>query len=84
MRCSIPAGFTDTCLDKARTRAQLGLFLGCRMAPCYQWDGECLVEGLAYFAGLDSSCDAVGHSKPFRIMLRSRFGYLAMTFSLSP
>ena len=50
-------------VDKPLPTGQHGVFLGYRCAPGGTWSGEYLVENLEYFAGLNLSCDAVGHSK---------------------
>ena len=50
-------------VDKPLPTGLHGIFLGYRFALGGTWDGEYLVERLEYFAGLDLSCDAVGHSQ---------------------
>ena len=50
-------------VDKPLPTGQQGIFLGYRFAPGGRWNGEYLVENLEYFAGLDFSSDAVGHSR---------------------
>jgi len=50
-------------IDKPLPSALQGIFLGYRFALGGTWNGEYLVESLEYFADVDFSYSAVGHSK---------------------
>ena len=49
-------------VDKPLPSGLRRVFLGHRFAPGGTWNGEYLVESLEYVAGIDLSCDAVGHA----------------------